>query len=145
MSTSTLQQLATALGAPTPADVAAVFESADANRFAARGRRVASDRVITDTSRLYGLAYAFWTKADPDQRDLLVGFSDALLGVAVHVALTLEQRLAAFQAGQQHDHTVREVTAAELGDAWTKAMRWRDRHVRSGRNRRAVRGGCRRP
>jgi hypothetical protein len=131
MATQTLSDLAATLPPPTPAQVRAVFGAADPTSFAVVGRRFASAPILTDLSRLYGLAAAFWSGATPEQQDLLRGFSTALLSVAVHTALELDRALEAFERHEDHDRTHRAVTTADLGAAWSTAIRRRDLAVRA--------------
>jgi hypothetical protein len=126
VATVSLSELLRQLPPVAPADVEAVFESVDPQTLAAQGRRVSSERVINDTSRLYGIAAAFWPQATASQQASLVGFSAELLAVAVHEAHRLELALERFERQADDDRTVREVTAADLGDQWGEALRWKN-------------------
>lgn len=98
----TLPSLAKALGAPAPELLAALLEGASEEDLVELGRKIATPRLLTDDRRLYSLAYDVYTRATPQQKRHLRGFSLELLGLAVHHAIELETLLAHHEGRAVH-------------------------------------------
>src|SRR5438105_3876891 len=54
------------------------------------GSTIDTERIVTDTARIYGQAHDFWQQANAGQKKKLRGYSPELLALAVHQALALE-------------------------------------------------------
>jgi hypothetical protein len=87
--TYTLEKIQKELGAPTELQAKANAPTEPESELTERGRQIASERILTDMERLYGLAYTFWVGATEAQKDALIGFSEGVLRYAVDQALAL--------------------------------------------------------
>ncbi|MDI1480510.1 hypothetical protein [Polyangium sp. y55x31] len=126
MSEHTLASLASALGTPDPALLAALLDGTTEAQLVAKGKHVASSRVLTDVRRLYSLAYSFWQSATPAQKEALRGFSAELLSVAVHQALALDAMLVEHEERGDSREASRATLDAALREAFEKALTLRD-------------------
>jgi hypothetical protein len=118
--------LAAALGKPDPELLAALLDGTIEADLVAKGRDIASSRVLTDMRRVYTLAHTFWSGAPAETRDKLRGFSPELLAIAVDQALVLEGMAAEHEmTGQDHD-AGRAKRDAALREAFSRALTLRD-------------------
>jgi hypothetical protein len=114
--------LAAALGKPDPELLAALLDGTIEADLVAKGRDIASSRVLTDMRRVYTLAHTFWSGAPAETRDKLRGFSPELLAIAVDQALVLEGMAAEHEmTGQDHD-AGRAKRDAALREAFSRAL-----------------------
>jgi hypothetical protein len=90
------------------------------------GKTILSARIVTDASRLYGEAWAFWQHASDAQKKTLRGFSQALLAVAVHQALKLEELDAAHASNTDTAAKTREQTDRAAAATFTAGLSLRD-------------------
>ncbi len=130
----TLDQIANALPkAQTPLlDAIVANESREA--LIARGAEIKSSRILTDGARIYGLAYAVWSKATSEQKDALVGFSPDLLALGVDRALAL-QALTSDSGDAEHvDAATVEERAVTARLAFARGLSRRNHAVRVLRN-----------
>jgi hypothetical protein len=88
----TLEILATKVGAAQPGLLDAFIAGTNNEQLTAKGREIATNRLVTDGVRLYQEAYAFWSNASNVQKESLKGFSLPLLTIAVHHLVALHQR-----------------------------------------------------
>lgn len=124
----TLDELRKRLGKPSAAAVEAMTPDGAREELVKLGAQIRSARILTDEARIYGLAYAAWSKATEAQKDVLLGFSEELLTVAVDRALAL-RALTGDAAEVQHADTTRvedRARAAQL--AFQRGLTRRD-HV----------------
>jgi hypothetical protein len=127
--TLTLTELRAALPTPPAALVATLLADLDKAELVALGAQIASERVLVDDRRIYGLAHAFLSKATDAQKDALVGFSGELLAVAVHQALALEAALAASSSAGSASSAARDVASLAAKTAFTRGVGARDQAV----------------
>ncbi|MDC3956300.1 hypothetical protein [Polyangium jinanense] len=126
MSEHTLASLASALGAPDPALLDALLDGTTEAQLVAKGKHIASSRVLTDVRRLYALAYSFWESATVAQKETLRGFSAELLSVAVHQAIALDAMLIEHEERGDSRGASRATRDAALREAFEKALTLRD-------------------
>jgi hypothetical protein len=93
----TLEQLAQKLGPPSPEAVRAMETAQTTEQFVQLGAKIGSDRVATDARRIYGKAYE-WASGPGKERKVR-GFSMETLRVGVHLAMQLEEKFRAVNAG----------------------------------------------
>lgn len=86
---ATLDELRERLGAPADGTLAVMAPDSARERFIERGRQIGSPHIITDVTRIYGYACAYWQEPTPAERAALVGVSEELLRLAVDRAVTL--------------------------------------------------------
>lgn len=122
----TLDQLAKILGKPDPTLLDALLDGEPRDELIRLGARIKSDRIITDGSRMYALAYTVWAKATPEQKQSLVGFSADLLALAVDRALALRELTAAADATGQSHGAKSEARAAAAQRAFSDGIALRD-------------------
>jgi hypothetical protein len=89
--TYTLNDIRDILGTPTELQAQANAPTEPDAELIRLGAQIASGRILTDVEGLYGLAYTFWLKTTPAQKDLLMGFSEEVLCYAVDRALALRE------------------------------------------------------
>jgi hypothetical protein len=124
--TLSLPELAHALGKPNPRMLSAFLAGTSDEQLVKVGVTILSARIVTDTSRLYGVAYDFWKHAKPEQKATLRGFSEALLGLAVHQALELQGLVARHDGKTEAAQAARSVSDAAAGAAFTSGLKLRD-------------------
>lgn len=127
--TLTLAELKDALPAPSTDLVAKLLADLDKAELVALGAQIASERVLVDDRRVYGLAHAFWSKASDAQKATLVGFSEELLAVAVHQALALEAALAATSSAGSASAAARDVASVTAKAEFRRGVVARDQAV----------------
>ncbi|MEI7894174.1 MAG: hypothetical protein WCI05_13860 [Myxococcales bacterium] len=84
--TYTLAALVAEHGTAAVEEVEAFLEGATDAELVAEGAKVATPRITTDTTRLYGIASNTWRRATPVQRSSLAGCSDDRLRISVWCA-----------------------------------------------------------
>jgi hypothetical protein len=92
-----------------------------------RGTHIRSEKILTDTVRLYGVAAEFWAKAAADQKRHLLGFSEALLRVAVYSAVELRDLVARRDAAVGARESAIAVGASAAAKDYADGMAERDR------------------
>lgn len=122
----TLESLAAKLGKPEPGLLEALLDGTTEAQLVARGRQIASSRVLTDMRRLYATAYACWSGASQDKREKLRGFSPELLALAVEQALVLERLLEAHESAGHKKDATRATRDAALRERFSSALLLRD-------------------
>lgn len=126
VSVPTLDDLVSSLGAPEPAQLEAVVADASREELTARGAEVASSRILVDVSRIYSLAFAFWSQASPTQKEALVGFSPDLLRIAVDRAVALRILTSDSEDATHADASSIEVSSTAAGAAFSRGLLRRD-------------------
>lgn len=122
----TLDQMAQAFGPADPQVLEAMNPPESQEAFREIGTQIASERVLIDMNRILGTAYVFWSKATPQQKKTLKGFSPALLAVAVDRALALEKMRRDFTSAGAADKSARVGSEASAGTAFEKGLTLRD-------------------
>lgn len=93
------------------------------------GRQIKSSRILTDTRRIYALAFTVWEKATPDQKDALVGFSPEMLALGVDRAIALHKLTEDTGDGEQVDAETLVQRKKEAQVAFERGVSMRD-HAR---------------
>lgn len=115
--THALEALAKQVGDPNPKLLAGFLAGTSDERLIDTGRTIDTKRIVTDATRIYGEALAWWKSASPADHKLVRGVSRDLLAIAVHRAVELESLRASIE-----DSDVLEVAQrAELGGSATVA------------------------
>lgn len=122
----TLDQLRKHLGAPDAAQLEATAPEEAREELVKLGAQIRSARILTDSARIYGLAYAAWQKATAEQKETLLGFSEQLLAVAVDRALALRALSGDADEAQHADTTRAAELARAAQDAFSRGMIRRD-------------------
>jgi len=122
----TLDQIAQALGPPDPEVLAAMNPEESQEAFREIGTQIASERVLIDMNRILGTAFVFWSKAAPQQKKKLKGFSPGLLAVAVDRTLALEKMRREFTSAGTTDKSARLGSEASAATAFDQALTLRD-------------------
>jgi hypothetical protein len=125
----TLDQLAQSLPKPDPASRAAIVEDHTREEFIAAGRRIASAKILIDEQRIYSAAYSFWQGASDAQKKTIVGFTPALLSVAVDEARKLAQMSGDAASKQQELGRAAAENAARADRSQTAGASLRDQAV----------------
>jgi hypothetical protein len=125
-SVPTLDDLRAALGPPDPAMLDAAVSQLSRDELIAWGAKVRSSRVIIDASRICGLAYTVWSKANHEQREALIGFSQELLTIAVDRALALRDLTSDVDDADHADTSSAEVSNRAAIAAFSRGLPRRD-------------------
>ena len=120
--TYTLPSLVKRLGAATEKDVEHYLEGVTKADLIAEGKRVGTDRIDTDTARLYGIAADFFDKASEEQLDALMGVSPDMIRVAVWAAQKGSLLFEAHQKNKRKGGGAKETLAAAAGKVRAEAM-----------------------
>lgn len=107
-----LEQLAKELGTPAAHVLDAFLAGTTPDALHADGRTIASGRIVTDCSRIYWQAHAWYKDAPEELRRKVKGFSTPVLTVAVHQALELKT-----MARGRRDEEVQEAAAQTQAQA----------------------------
>jgi len=121
-----LDQMAAALGPADSESLAALNPPESQETFRQIGAQISSERVLIDMNRILGTAFVFWSKATPQQKRTLRGFSSELLAVAVDRALALEKMRRDFNSAGVADKSARAGSEASAGAAFVKGLTLRD-------------------
>ncbi len=122
----TLEILASKVGSPQAGLLDALIAGTDNAQLTAKGREIASSRLVIDGIRLYQEAHNFLTVASATQKQLLKGFSAPLLAVAVHHLLGLHQREQTRAGNATAESQSRARTSGDALSATTYALALRD-------------------
>jgi hypothetical protein len=125
----TLDQLAQSLPKPDPASRAAIVEDHTREEFIAVGRRMSSGKIVIDEQRIYSAAYSFWHGASDAQKKTIVGFTPALLSIAVDEARKLAQMSGEAASKQQELGRAAAENAARADRSQTAGAAIRDQAV----------------
>jgi len=122
----TLDQVSTLLPAPQAALADAILASEPHEALVQFGAEMKSSRILTDSARMLGLAYAVWIKATDAQKAALVGFSPELLSIAVDRALALRDLVGDAGDAEHLDVATLEARAAAARVAFDRGLSRRD-------------------
>jgi len=122
----TLEILATKVGAAQPGLLDAFIAGTDNEQLTAKGREIATNRLVTDGVRLYQEAYAFWSNASPAQKESLKGFSFPLLTIAVHHLVALNKRQQSIFGSTAMDNQSKARRSGEADATAANALALRD-------------------
>lgn len=122
----TLEILADKVGPPQAGLLDALIAGTDNEQLTAKGREIASSRIVVDGRRLYQEAHVFWSTASDSQKKSLKGFSAPLLAIAVHQLLALHQREQALADNAAVEGQSRVRTSTEAARAAAHALALRD-------------------
>lgn len=86
---ATLDQLAEALGAPTPVAVRLAFRGADEGWMLRQGQSIASETILKDGAAFVNATRAVWAQLPVEKRRLIIGYTPALDAVAVQELIAL--------------------------------------------------------
>jgi hypothetical protein len=89
--THALAALSKEVGKPNMTLLAGLVAGMTPAQLVAIGRTIDTKRIVKDTTRVYGQAWAWWQGAGAAERAGVKGLSLPLLGIAVHMALELEK------------------------------------------------------
>jgi hypothetical protein len=127
--TKTLLELREILGPPSPLLLASMKTPEAIAAYQDQGRQMASAKVLVDAERILGLAYATWEAATEEQKDLLVGFSESFLAVAVDQALALRQATEVLDSAEHSDKVARSASSTSVALLAKPALILRDQAV----------------
>lgn len=127
--TKTLTELKEILGPPDAALLASMKTPTAVAAYQEQGRKISSSKVLVDTERIFGLAYATWSKASDDQKDLLVGFSEELLAAGVDQALALRAANSTVDDEAHGDKSARKAGDTSVRLATAPGLLLRDQAV----------------
>ncbi|HEY4117193.1 MAG TPA: hypothetical protein VGM56_05035 [Byssovorax sp.] len=122
----TLTSLKAALGDATLDEATALLDGHDKPTLTKDGSAVVTDRITTDTSRNYGIAYDFLADATDDELDHLPVFSRERLRVAVWLAAEGQRRFDTLAAQKSGAATAQGQAAATAATLATQADAKRD-------------------
>jgi len=134
MTLPTLDQISTALPKANSALLDAILATDSREALVLRGVEIKSSRILTDSARIYGLAYAVWSKATPEQKDALIGFSPDLLALGVDRALSLRELTSEKGDAEHVDAATVEERAVAARQAFARGLTRRNHAVRVLRN-----------
>ena len=106
-STYALAVLHERIGPADPALMTRMLTGINDADLVALGADISSSRVLTDTTRIYGIVYDYWQRASTVQRRRLRGFTLQKLAVAVEQAHLLEQMQGRKRTKKSSDGTTR--------------------------------------
>lgn len=121
-----LTELAKQVGKPDPKLLAGLVAGTTDAQLVDLGKTIDTRRIITDASRIYGEAWAYWQGASALQRKLLRGVSAQLLAIAVHKAVELEALRASIQDEGVVESAERAETEGNAGRVSGGALNLRD-------------------
>ncbi|HXD21902.1 MAG TPA: hypothetical protein VN613_00985 [Gemmatimonadaceae bacterium] len=125
----TLDQLADAIPKADPHLRVSIVEEHTREYFVAQGRQIASGRIVLDDQSLLNEAYQFWQVATPAQKETLVGFTPALLSIAVDEARKLAGMASDDTAKRQQVSAASAAQTAAAASAYARASALRNQAV----------------
>jgi len=125
----TLDDLAEKLPKPDAHLRASLVEEHTRADFIAQGRKIASSRIVLDEQSLLNEAYQFFESATAEQKATLVGFTPALLAIAVDEARKLTTMAASASAAAQATSAASAASNAAAARTYARASALRNQAV----------------